>query len=227
MRISAAFLFLASTVSGFCAPTDDGIEPQSFERYATMAAKSPFALATTTVAPEAPQASFAANWYVAGIGRFGEVYFVTIKSRDATQIFSVFGQETHSGTGVSVTGIDWSETLGKTTVTVRKGTEVAKLEFNEAEVRGGASRAEGVPNPSVASAPNPGGVMVTQLPATKGAPRVGGNGTGPGATAQQISRAQATAVTTIPQAAPPLSPNGVPVGAWARRVRVPAATGPR
>ncbi len=113
--------------------------PLPAERYAAMAGNSPFALATAVAPPEAPQASFAANWYVSGIGRHGDTDFVTIKSRDGSQQFSLFGREPQNG--VTVASVEWSETVGKSTVILQKGTETAKLGFNEAELRGPAAGA--------------------------------------------------------------------------------------
>lgn len=143
-------------------------------RYSTMVEKSPFALATAAAPVAEPQASFAANWYVHGIARVGDTDFVTIKSRDATQIFSLIGREPQNG--VSVASIEWSETIGKSKVILQKGTETAKLEFNEAELRG---PAPGTNPPNVAatkpgqpSVPNNPGVVVTP-PGSNNAPRPG------------------------------------------------------
>jgi hypothetical protein len=79
-----------------------------------------------------PQASFATNWYVTGVGRFGDVEFVSLKSRDLSTAFSLYSGEPDPGTGVMLSTVNWSETIGKTTVTLRKGTETAVLEFNQA-----------------------------------------------------------------------------------------------
>jgi hypothetical protein len=107
--------------------------PLSPDRYAAMAEQSPFALATAPAPASTPQASFAANWFVSGIARVGDTDFVTIRSRDASVLFSLFGREPNQG--VSLASVDWSGTVGKTTVVLQKGTETARLEFNEAELR--------------------------------------------------------------------------------------------
>lgn len=104
-------------------------------RYESLRAKSPFALATATAPAVAPQTTFAANWFVSGVGRIGEAYFVSIKSRDKSKEFTLFSGETDSDAGVSLVSVDWSEAIGQSTVVIKKGTETAKLEFNEAEVR--------------------------------------------------------------------------------------------
>ncbi len=74
---------------------------------------------------------------------------MTIKSRDLAVQFSLFARETDRVTGVSLASVNWSDHVGKSTVILRKGTETARLEFNEAEVRG--------PAPTVAATANPRG----------------------------------------------------------------------
>ena len=125
------------------------------ERYAPKGEKSPFALATPAAPVVTPQASFAANWYVSGIARVGDTDFVTIKAKDLSAQFSLFGHEPNLGTGVSVASVDWSDTVGKSTVILQKGTETAKLEFNEAELR---SPQSGAPQPPPLGANPAGGI---------------------------------------------------------------------
>jgi len=114
-------------------------------RYESLRVKSPFALATAVVVAGPPQASFAANWYVGGVARMGDKYFVTIQSRDLSKQFSlVSGQEMD---GVMLASVTWSDEVGKSTVILRRGTETAKLEFNESQVRGPATTAATSPVP--------------------------------------------------------------------------------
>ena len=104
------------------------------ERYDGMSARSPFTLASA--APiVAASASFAANWYVSGIARLNDEDFVSIKARDLSTQFSLFGREANPQNGVALASVQWSDTVGKSTVILRKGTETARLEFNEAELR--------------------------------------------------------------------------------------------
>lgn len=157
-------------------------------RYTAMAEKSPFALATAAAPPAEPQASFAANWYITGIGRVGDTDFVSVKSRDAAMQFSLFGSEPHPQTGVSVASVNWSDTIGKSTVILQKGTEMAKLEFNEAELHGPApgaaapgnaqGGAKGGVRPLPGAAPGP-------IPMT-GATTVPGASLPPGATPRPL-----------------------------------------
>src|SRR6187402_4001146 len=67
--------------------------PLPKDRYSTMKDSSPFALASPAAPVEAPQASFAANWFVSGIGRLNDEDYVTIKARDLSAQFSLFGHE--------------------------------------------------------------------------------------------------------------------------------------
>jgi hypothetical protein len=123
------------------------------DRYAGMIEHSPFALATAAPAAAPAGPSFAANWYIAGIARDGDVDFVTIKSRDATVQFSLRGKEDQQG--VVLEQINWSDEPLKSTVSVRKGNELALLQFNEAVVHGPAAQA-----PAAAAAGTAGGKPV-------------------------------------------------------------------
>jgi hypothetical protein len=111
---------------------DTGPSAFAKDRYISLRARSPFAMASVVATP-ASQASFAANWYVSGVARIGDDYYVTIKSRDLSTQFSLFAG--HSVGGVMLASVDWSDHVGKSTVVLRKGTETARLEFNEAQLR--------------------------------------------------------------------------------------------
>jgi hypothetical protein len=101
-----------------------------------MSGHSPFAPATP-VAPSAPPGpSFAANWFVTGIARIDDKDFVSIQARDLSTQFSLLGHDPHPGNEVSLVEVQWSPVIGKSTVTLRKGAEIASLEFNEATIRG-------------------------------------------------------------------------------------------
>jgi hypothetical protein len=139
------------------------------ERYAALSEKSPFALATPAAPMVTPQASFAANWFVSGIARVGDTDFVTIKARDLSTQFSLFGHEPNAANGVSVASVNWEDTVGKSTVILQKGTEIATLAFNEADLRGpqsaaqppplGANLAGGIPVPQpIGMPPQPMGI---------------------------------------------------------------------
>lgn len=123
--------------------------PFDKSRYESLRVKSPFAVATAAVAPAPQQPGFAANWYVTSVARIGDRNFATIKSRDLATQFSLYGDEPVDN--VVLASVDWSDTVGKTTVILRKGTETARLEFNEAQLH--------APAPAIAGAnPAPAGV---------------------------------------------------------------------
>ena len=90
-------LMMMLALRGLAESAADGV-PTTHEkaRYEVLRAHSPFSLATEAPAVVAPQASFAANWYVSGVARIGDSDFVTIKSRDQSEQFSLFGRETQA-----------------------------------------------------------------------------------------------------------------------------------
>lgn len=122
------------------------------DRYAAITERSPFALATPVAPSAAPSASFAANWYISGIARLGDADFVAIKSRDLSKQFSLCGHEPVDG--VSVASVTWSDVIGQSTVILQKGTETAKLEFNEAQLRTPAA-ATATPAPATTTPASP------------------------------------------------------------------------
>jgi hypothetical protein len=168
-------LFLALAFRTIAAP--EGI-PAAAEksRYDALRTHSPFAVATAE-APPVLQVSFAANWYVSGIGRIGDADFVSIKSRDLKTAFSLYGREEDHATHVALASVSWSDSVGKSTVILRKGTETARLEFNEAEIRAAAAT-PGLATPANAG---PGGPPGRSAPLTTAPrpPNFAGGGTPP------------------------------------------------
>jgi hypothetical protein len=163
------FLFAATLVGhAISAFAEDAIPtPLQKERYASLLGHSPFAVATATGAPPAVQASFATNWYVSGVARIGEDYFVSIKSRDLSSEFSLFGAEAVDG--VMLASVNWSDEVGQSTVILRKGTETARLEFNEEQMRAPPAGAAANPTPTgtaTASGPRLPGVNVAAVSAS-------------------------------------------------------------
>lgn len=148
--------------------SEENAIPQAFptDRYAAMRKHCPFAISTGAPAPTPPQPSFAANWFVSGIARIDESDFVTIKARDQSAQFSLYGHEPNPQNQVALVSIDWVDGVGKSSVTVRKGSETAKLEFNEAVVHGPAqgAAAQGGNNNGKVIAPMPCGVAKPGLP---------------------------------------------------------------
>lgn len=137
-----AFLLAALAGSPQLLAAVEGAIPTAYppDRYSAMVEQSPFALATPVAPPPAaPERGFAADWYVTGLGRYEDKDFVSIKSRDLATSFSLYGNE--ESNGVTLVGVEWSNERGKSTVTVRKGTETARLEFNQAELQAAAAPA--------------------------------------------------------------------------------------
>ena len=145
-RTFHSFLFGAIacelTLSGVCAltpiapaaPTEpvapEELKPWPITRYEKMIRKSPFAPAT--VAPVvAVTPGFATNLYMSGLGKIGDRDFVSISSRDQTIKFSLFAGET-SSQGIQFISAQWADGVGKSKVTVKKGTEFGVLEYDQA-----------------------------------------------------------------------------------------------
>ncbi len=98
--------------------------------------------------------SFAADLYVTGVARIGDTDLVTISSRDKTRRFSVFSGETNPREGIEIISVDWSDTVGGSKVSVKKGSEYATLVFDQAELaKPLAPEAQAPPLPGVAGSP--------------------------------------------------------------------------
>jgi len=142
----------------FAAGRAEDAVPKAFPkgRYDPVRDHSPFAVATAEAPPVAAAPTFAANWYVSGIARIGDDNFVTIKARDLSTEFSLFSGDAPRMDGVCVASVNWSDSVGKSTVILRKGTETAKLEFNEADVHAApqVQNKAGPQNPNAPNAPN-------------------------------------------------------------------------
>lgn len=169
------------------------------DRYTAMGANCPFATATPTVAAPSPQASFAANWFISGIARIGDSDFVTVKARDLSTQFSLFGNEPNSENGVILASVNWSETIGKSTVVLRRGTETAKLEFNEAQIHSAPPPAAEPGKPGAAKPANAAGVPPGALPQV------------PGAFPQAPGAPTPNATAAVPPNSPPLRRRVLPI----------------
>lgn len=101
-------------------------------RYESMIRTSPFALATPVTPVAAP--GFASNLYLTGLAKVGDKDFVTIAYRDQQSRFSLLAGE-QSADGVALVSVEWSDVVGKSKVTVKKGTEFSTLGFDEATLQ--------------------------------------------------------------------------------------------
>ena len=112
-------------------------DPLPASRYDKMLDQSPFAVATPTEAPAEKIVGWAENLYlgpVAHITKDGEEKdFVVVKSRsDPTGSFTLIGNAENSD-GIQLVKLEWSENPAKAKAVVKKGTEFATLEVNQAD----------------------------------------------------------------------------------------------
>lgn len=165
--MKSTFILIASITSAFQAGAAESAIPGAFpaERYEAMVAKSPFALATPPAPVAAPpEKNFADGWYVSGLAQLDGKDFVTIKSRDLAVQLSLYGTDPKDG--VSVQKVEWSPAIGRSTVTIAKDGQTAKLEFNQAELQSsaGAPAPGAMPAPSARSLPSPQGTAKPGVP---------------------------------------------------------------
>ena len=189
------------------------------DRYEKMAEKSPFALATPAAPVVAPQASFAANWFLTAVGRDAQGQdFITIKAQDGSVHFSLSGNEANPETGVSLASVNWSDTFRESTAIIKKGAETAKLVFSKEEA------VMPAPQPGGARPPLPGGAQPPPVTVRAGA---GGVSPTPGMQPRIALPRPSTAPVVSPP--PPVTGNGAqpaagqPVGQDRRRIRNIAA----
>jgi hypothetical protein len=109
---------------------DDVPKAFALARYQTMMDRSPFAIATAVAAP-APTPNFAKDLYVANAAHSKDGDFVTIAS-SADKSFKKYISTGNPDDGYTITGVEWSEKIGGTKVTIAKDGQTATLGFNEA-----------------------------------------------------------------------------------------------
>ena len=113
---------------------DDTPKPFDIARYQGMLDRSPFAIATAPAAAPAATPNFAKDLYVANAARSKDGDLVTIAS-SADKNFKKYLTTTAPEDGYSITGIEWSDKVGATKVTISKDGQTATLTFNEALLR--------------------------------------------------------------------------------------------
>lgn len=109
---------------------DDVPKPYTFARYQAMMDRSPFAVATAAAAPAATP-NFAKDLYVANAAHSKDGDFVTVAS-SADKNFKKYLSTNAPEDGYTITGIEWSDKVGATKVTISKDGQTATLTFNEA-----------------------------------------------------------------------------------------------
>ena len=119
----------------------------------------PFALATPVVAAAEPVKGWASNYYVGGIMKNyesgKEEFVVAVKSRDGQAAFSLSGSQPNTD-DISIGGIELSEKILDSRVTLKKGSEFATIKFDEAVNQVNVNPAQ--PNAPRPGMPNPLGV---------------------------------------------------------------------
>jgi hypothetical protein len=129
LRWSRLPLLVALLAHGVFA--DDLPRRFTFDRYAAMLNKSPFAVATAVAVP-AQTPSFMKDLYIANAARIPGEDLVTVMSssdKAVKEFLSTKGPNEH---GYSIANIEWSDRPGETKVTISKDGQFATLTFNQA-----------------------------------------------------------------------------------------------
>jgi len=149
-----------------CSQAADVLPPQyNFDRYAKMMEQSPFAIASAVAAPAATP-DFAKDLYIANAARSQDGDLVTLAST-TDHNFKKYLTTKEPVDGYSIGGIEWSDKVGQTKVTIAKDGNFATLTFNQALLSqaapGGGVPARPLPAPAM-PVPNPAGVPNVHAP---------------------------------------------------------------
>jgi hypothetical protein len=189
-------------------------KPFAFARYQAMSDRSPFAVATAMSAP-AETPNFAKDLYIANAAQSKEGIFVTVAST-TDRNFKKYLSTLMAVDGYTISGVEWSDKVGATKVTVSKDGQSATLSFNEALLHGPVGPGQ---NPAQGQgAPPPGKVPDAKEGAAVAAAPQGAPGAPP--TAQQPP-------ATKPMPVPALPPSNAPHarGVIPRNPAPPASSG--
>ncbi|MDQ6655773.1 MAG: hypothetical protein M3Y80_08175 [Verrucomicrobiota bacterium] len=133
MKKHATFVLVAAAAAAAVAnafAADDLPQPLALARYEPMMNRSPFAVATAPAPPPAATPNFAKDLYVANVARTSSGDLVTIASSSDKNFKKYLTTETPVD-GYSVSGLEWSERVGGSKVTVSKDGQFATLTFNQ------------------------------------------------------------------------------------------------
>ncbi|MDD5350825.1 MAG: hypothetical protein PHQ12_11495 [Chthoniobacteraceae bacterium] len=110
-------------------------EPAPLSRYQAMIERTPFALATETApaAAATESAGFTKDLVLTGAVRLGRGEYITVSSRDQSQRFTLRTGETYNG--ISIASIAWSDAVGRTIATLKRGSEYGVIRFDESAAR--------------------------------------------------------------------------------------------
>ncbi len=198
-RLAALSCSLLLGFDGHVYAADLSVVPVAFssDRYESLLGKSPFAVASLPPEPVAPTENFATNWVVTGLAKNrtpeGTIsYTAFIRSRDLSTRIVLMGDKPNAD-GVSIESVTEAPIAAKSVVMVKKGTDVAKVEFDQAAISAGPAPVNAAPNANKPAAGTPAKPAATRTPIPR-----------PGMSVQ-------------PRAATP--PSGTAAPAPARRVR--------
>ena len=165
------FAFNALSAASLFAADEDLPKRPGFDRYESMLKQPLFAVATAAVAAPAATPNFAKDLYIANAARSPEGDMVTIAST-ADPNFKKYLTTNTAVDGYTISGIEWSDRVGATKVTISKDGQFATLAFNEALLsqRAAAPAAPMVPVPpqpapnGLGRVPQPSEAMPQQFP---------------------------------------------------------------
>ena len=134
LTLLSAALFAAAQTTRAAGPTIPQRPPP--DTYQKLTEDWPFALATPVVVAAEPVKSWASNYYVGGIMKNyesgKEEFVVAVKSRDGQAAFSLSsGNQANAENDISIGGIELSEKILDSRVTLKKGSEFATIKFDE------------------------------------------------------------------------------------------------
>jgi len=144
------------------------------ERYKTMIEHPPFAVASQAAAPQpvVDMPGFAKDLVLTGAVRLNSGEYISFATRDQSQRFGLKTGETTSA-GIAVVSVAWSDAVGKTKVTLKRGNEFGVISFDEAVARATTTPGEGgmqVPTPNAQPVMPPGVTPPIMTPNTNANP---------------------------------------------------------
>ena len=125
----AELIIVLSLIAANSVQADDLPTKVKFDRYKTMVEHSPFAVASTVIAPVVAP-NFAKDLYVANAARSPDGDMVTIAS-SSDKDFKKYLATGTTVDGYAISSIQWSDKVGETKVTISKDGQLATLNFNQ------------------------------------------------------------------------------------------------
>lgn len=127
---SAATLFACSI-----AAADPAVLPENpeFDRYEEMLRQSLFAPVTVVqVAPPEEKPPWSASLFISGVLKIGATQAATVENRDTGERY-MLKSGVEGPQGLSLASIQYSQNVGQSEVTIRRGSEFATLKFDQAQ----------------------------------------------------------------------------------------------